>query len=148
ETGDAAALLVDADQRERVRGMDLRAERGEVIGDVLPEVHHAGEILLERIAQPRGCAFTVEARADEPRPQHAVGEAGELVRHPFTAPAVMPLARRPWTMTKKIMTGIVMMVDAAMMLPQSLECRPKNDFRPIATVYWSVAPPSIVIAKM
>src|SRR5690606_28559990 len=120
----------------------------QVVGDVLAEVDDAGELVLQRVAQPDGSAIATQARAEESGPQHAVGEPGQVVRHPFTAPAVMPLARRRCTMTKKIMTGIVMIVDAAMMLPQSLECRPKNDFRPIATVYWSVAPPSIVIAKM
>src|SRR5690606_22392465 len=111
--------------------------------DVLREVHDAGEVVAQRLEQP--CR---RLGAEEPRPEHAVRETDERVGHPFTAPDTRPADRRRCTMTKKIMTGMVMIVDAAMMLPQSFECRPKNDFSPIATVYWSAAPPSIVMAKM
>src|SRR5690606_1269846 len=143
EASDAAALLVDADQHRRVRLTQRGAQCGQVLADVLREVDHAGQVGAQLRQEPRR-----GLRSEEPRPQHAVGETSELVRHPFTAPETSPAARRRCTMTKKIMTGIVMMVDAAMMLPQSFECSPKKDFRPIATVYCSVAPPSIVMAKM
>src|SRR5690606_40802414 len=85
--------------------------------------------VLEGRAQPRRSVGRTERGAEETRPQHTVGKTSELVAHPLTAPATMPLARRRCTITKKIMTGMVMIVDAAMMLPQSLECRPKNDLR-------------------
>src|SRR5690606_37943744 len=148
EAGDAAALLVYADQSLRIGLVDPGAQQRKIIGDVLAEVDDSRQVMLEGVTQPRRRVFSLKARAEEARPQHAVGEADEVVGHPFTAPATRPDDRRRCTMMKKIMTGTVMMVDAAMMLPQSLEYCPKNDFRPIATVYWSVAPPSSVMAKM
>ncbi|WP_244857752.1 hypothetical protein [Agromyces archimandritae] len=49
------------------------------------------------------------------RPEHAVRELEIGPAHPFTAPATRPLDRRRCTMTKKIITGTVMSVEAAMM---------------------------------
>lgn len=69
-----------------------------------------------------------------PRLRTGVRPRRRRVGHSFTAPEVRPEARRRWTRTKKIITGTVMMVDAAMIAPQSLEWTPKNERRPIATV--------------
>src|SRR5690606_31535156 len=123
-------LLVDADQGTRVRLAQRGAEPRQVVADVLREVHHARQVVTELGEQP--CR---SLGAEETRPEDAVGKTCELVRHPFTAPETRPADRRRWTMMKKIMTGIVMIVEAAMMLPQSLECSPKNERRPIDTVY-------------
>src|SRR5690606_14988190 len=52
ETGDTAALLVDADQRVRGEAVDLVAERSRVAVEVLREVHHPGEPGGQRLGQP------------------------------------------------------------------------------------------------
>ena len=79
------------------------------------EQHRTREAALgELAAQPVGqLAPEVpgpEHRADEPTERWVVHGA-----HPLTAPATSPAERRRCTMTKKIMTGIVMIVEAAMM---------------------------------
>ncbi len=79
------------------------------------EEHGAREAALaELAAEPVG-----EAPAEESRPEHPAHQPPqggiECGVHPLTAPATRPLERRRCTMTKKIMTGIVMIVDAAMM---------------------------------
>ena len=40
--------------------------------------------------------------------------------HPFTAPAVMPSTKYFCTRAKRMITGIVVMVPSAMMMPQSM----------------------------
>src|SRR5205809_5954 len=44
--------------------------------------------------------------------------------HPFTAPAVSPVVIRRWTIRKKMMTGIAMIVDPAITPPQSVPRAP------------------------
>src|SRR5690625_3790895 len=58
---------------------------------------------------------------------------------PFTAPAVIPWARLRWTSTKKITTGRVMIVEAAMIGPQSAEFWVKKVRRPTPTVYFELS---------
>src|SRR5690625_7866482 len=58
---------------------------------------------------------------------------------PFTAPAVRPLARLRWTSTKKITTGRVMIVEAAMIGPQSAEFWVKKVRSPTPTVYFELS---------
>src|SRR5690606_13524485 len=73
-------------------------------------------------------------RAPARRPAHArhdltVGRDGHRVglgatdvqsetHQPFTAPETNPPVMRPWTMRKKIITGIAIMVDPAITAPQ------------------------------
>ncbi len=114
-------------------GAECRRERLDLrrIGrEVLAEVDDTGEATVELAQQPvRG------GPAEEPRPEDATDQPGDVgVGHPFTAPETRPPERRRCTRMKKIMTGIVMIVDAAMTEPQSLEFSPKNCLRPMATV--------------
>ena len=117
DAGDVAALLVDADDEAGADAAELGRERRTlgVVAEVVREQHRAGEAAVGELpSQPRG-----QRPAEEPRPEHSAHERpeGRVVRrvHPLTAPATSPLERRRCTMTKKIMTGIVMIVDAAMM---------------------------------
>ncbi|KZE90308.1 hypothetical protein AVP42_03056 [Agromyces sp. NDB4Y10] len=135
ESGDVAALLVDADEHVVAPVVEVVRERRALVvaAQVVREEHRAGESAVEVAAQPVG-----DGRAEEPRPQHAVDDGADGgiggARHPFTAPATRPEASLRCTRTKNTITGTVMIVDAAMMAPQSLECSPKNCLRPIATV--------------
>lgn len=80
--------------------------------------------------------------------QYVVCEVFQVVGYFFMVFVIMLEVSLCCISMKKIMMGIVMMVDVVMMLFQLFECRLKNDFRLIEIVYWLVWVLRIVIVKM
>src|SRR5699024_6767159 len=121
-----AALLVTGDDGARPHRSNLVGEVSRCfdVGNVLGEEDHAGEVLAQGARHPAG-----EASAGKAGHEDSVGDA-----HPFTAPADNPETRLRCTATKKMITGTVMRVEAAMIGPQSALCWPKKRWSPIATV--------------
>ncbi len=85
-------------------------------------------------ASPPASAASTQRRglvAGEGRDQDGVGQpvqggVGVAGLHPFTAPATRPPTRRRRTIMKKISTGIVYRVEAAMIGPHCAPPRPKK----------------------
>ncbi len=126
---DVAALFVDRDQR-LLRGRPQRGDQRRQLRlalDVRAEDRDPGQALAQRGQHP--------ARRGEPgerRDQQGVGQPGQrgvgdgVGSHPFTAPATSPPTSRRRTTRKKIITGIVYKVDAAMIGPHWAPPRPKK----------------------
>ncbi len=70
--------------------------------------------------------MTGERRDQDGVGQPGQGRVGVASPHPFTAPATRPPTRRRRTIMKKISTGMVYSVDAAMIGPHCAPPRPKK----------------------
>src|SRR5699024_9725637 len=119
--------LVQVRRLFRMRGGDLVTMLRETPVGLKPisyimSLHGQSESLITAAAPPPPLPRLKRSSAS------ALPDAEWISRphQPLTAPATRPLESLPCTRTKKIMTGIVMIVDAAITAPQSFECRPKN----------------------
>ncbi len=137
DPGDVAALLVDRDDRlvprgPTPRGPQRRDQRGK-LGRCCRCWGRTRSPRPVRRRAPRAPTAGPPGRGTAGSAAHRpAGQARGRRRparsrgHPFTAPATSPPTSRRRTMRKKIITGIVYSVDAAMIGPHCAPPRPKK----------------------
>ena len=129
DPGDVTALLIDGDDGLGDRCAQLAGQLGELdpVGHVRPEQGDAGQAFRQRRADPLGRLRAGKRRYEDCVGSPAQGWVGcKLLGHPFTAPATSPPTSLRRTIRKKITTGIVYIVDAAMIGPHCAPPRPKK----------------------
>src|SRR5262249_33181153 len=94
------------------------------IADVRPEQGHPGQAAATQLVEHPARRRQARERWDQQRAGQP--REGRIEGHPFTAPATSPPTSRRRTTRKKRTTGIVYIVDAAMIGPHCAPPRPKK----------------------